>query len=150
MFPCYTYCNHIAGSTYRSNLSTLCVLQNKIVCIISHAKPRQSAQPVYHHRGIMPLLHINKYVIGRCMYRYCTARVPDILSDFFKKNSEIYEYETRSAYLFHIEEWSKFRNQWGHICEMVEKLVHNNRLSVAVWFWFVPCSINVLRYQLML
>ena len=85
VFPYFTYCNHICGSTYKSNLSKLCVLPNKIVRIISHAKPRQSAQPLYHHLGIMPLLHINEYVIGRFMYRYCTGRAPDIFFWFLQK-----------------------------------------------------------------
>ena len=166
VFPYFTYCNHIWGSTYKSNLSKLCVLQNKIVRIISHAKPRQSAQPLYHHLGIMPLLHINKYVIGRFMYRYCTGRVPDIYSDFFKKNSEFYEYETRSADLFHIPPvsldlgktgirylgviiWNSILKNGvnseiseGIFAKRLKKMVHNNSLSVAVWFWLICTMFN--------
>ena len=161
VFSYFAYCNHIWGSTYKSNLSKLCVLQNKIVLIISHAKSRQSAQPLYHHIGIMSLFHINKYVIGRFMYRYCTGRVPDIFFDFFEKNSEFYKYETRSADLFRIPSVSLDLGKteirylgviiWNSIlkngvnsviseaifAKWLKKLVHNNSLYVAIWFWLI-------------
>ena len=135
----------------------------------------KSVQPLYHHLGIMPLLHINKYVVGRFMYRYCIGRVPDISSDFFKNNSEFYEYETRSADLFHIPPVSLDLGKTGIwylgviIWNSILKNGVNWEISEAIfakwlknWFtitayllpydfgWFVPCSINVLSYQLML
>ena len=43
VYPYLTYCNHIWGNIYQSNLKRLCVLQNKIVRIIAGVKPRESA-----------------------------------------------------------------------------------------------------------
>ena len=89
------------------------------------------------------------------------------ISDFFKKNSEFHKYETRSVDLysysicftwswqdwntiswsnhleFYIEEWSNFRYRWGHIWEIVEKLVHNSSLSVPIWFWLICTMFNL-------
>ena len=103
LFPYFTYCNPTWGSTYKSNLSKLCVLQDKIILIIFHVKLSESAQHLHHHFGMMPLLsHINGYVIRRFMYQYCTGRVPDVFSNFFQENGEFYEYGIRSAELLHI------------------------------------------------
>ena len=45
IYPYITYCNHIWGATYKSNLTRLVTLQNKIVRIICHVKPRESCKP---------------------------------------------------------------------------------------------------------
>ena len=43
IYPYLTYCNHIWGIIYQSNLKHLCILQNKILRIIAGVKPRESA-----------------------------------------------------------------------------------------------------------
>ena len=48
IYPYFTYCNHIWGATYKSNLQRLVILQNKIVRIISHVKPRADCKPLYY------------------------------------------------------------------------------------------------------
>ena len=54
---------------------------------------------IYWYLGMMPLLsHVNKYVIGRFMYRYCAGRVPDAFFKFLQiKNSELHEYRIGSG-----------------------------------------------------
>ena len=37
----------------------------------SRNKPRDSSQPVYEQLKILKLSDINKYLIGRVMFRYC-------------------------------------------------------------------------------
>ena len=41
------HCNHICGSTFKTNLNYLVVLQNKALHVISHMKPRCSTEPLY-------------------------------------------------------------------------------------------------------
>ena len=38
VYPYLMYCNHIWGSTYKTNLRRLVILQNKVVRLISHVK----------------------------------------------------------------------------------------------------------------
>ena len=45
IYPYLTYCNHIWGSTYKSRLRRLIILQNKAVKIIAHARFRASCDP---------------------------------------------------------------------------------------------------------
>ena len=43
VYPYLTYCNHIWGNIYQSNLKQLCVTQNKIVRVIAGVKLRQTS-----------------------------------------------------------------------------------------------------------
>ena len=85
VYPYLTYCNHIWGNIYQSNLKYLCILQNKILRIIAGVKPRVSAGPLYESLGIIKLDDINKYLIARFMYRFCVDMVPRLFSSFFCK-----------------------------------------------------------------
>ena len=102
IYPYLTYCNHIWGCTYKTNLQRLVTLQNRIVRIISHAKARNSSHPLYTQLGIMKFSDLNKYLIARFMFRYAKASVPDSFGSLFQRNNEYHNHETRSAAHFHI------------------------------------------------
>ena len=46
VYPYLTYCNHIWGATYISNLKKLIKLQNRIVMVIFNVKYRENADPL--------------------------------------------------------------------------------------------------------
>ena len=102
VYPYFTYCNHIWGCTYKSNLRELVVLQNKVLHIILHVKSRSSAEPLYKELDIMKFENINKYRIGNFMYRYICSLVPDTFSSFFIRDKDIHSHNTRTADHFHI------------------------------------------------
>ena len=58
VYPYFTYCNHICGSTHKSNIRKLVVLQDKVLRIILHVKPRSSAEPLYQELDIKNLTSI--------------------------------------------------------------------------------------------
>ena len=102
IYPYFTYCNLIWGSTYVSNLSKLIRLQNAVLRIICNAKKFDSVTYLYNKLGIFRLTDINKYLIGRFMFRFCNNQVPVLFQSFFTYNHEIHSYGTRSAQHFHI------------------------------------------------
>ena len=67
IYPYFTYCNLIWGSTYVSNLSKLIRLQNAVLRIMCNAKKFDSVTYLYNELGIFRLTDINKYIIGRYM-----------------------------------------------------------------------------------
>ena len=83
VYPYLMYCNHIWGSTYKTNLRRLVILQNKVVRIISHVKPRNSAGPLYKALNIMKFEDINTYLIGNFMYRHSQCKVSELFQTFF-------------------------------------------------------------------
>ena len=85
IYPCLTYCNHIRGSTYKTSLKRLTMLQNKAVRIIAHDRWRASSDPIYKHLNIMKLAHIDTYRIGRFMFRMSIGKVPESLTSLLKK-----------------------------------------------------------------
>ena len=101
IYPYLTYCNQLWGATYVSNLRKLEKLQNKIVRIICNAKTREHIQPLYKSLGLLKLIDINKYLVGRFMFRVCNHLVPSLLRSFFKYNYELHGYDTRTAKHFH-------------------------------------------------
>ena len=53
------YCNNIWGSTYKSNLSKLQVLQNKAVRILTGSNPRRNTDAMFNENGLFNLKDIN-------------------------------------------------------------------------------------------
>ena len=84
VYPYLTYCNHIWDATYVSNLMKLIKLQNRIVRVISNAKYRESAHPLYKTLGIMKFVDINKNLIARFMFRYCNNKLPVLFNSYFE------------------------------------------------------------------
>ena len=61
-----------------------------------------SVASLYGELGIFTLIDINKYLIGRFMFRFCNNQVPVLFDSFVAHNYEIHAYNTRSAQHFHI------------------------------------------------
>ena len=101
-YPYITYCNHIWGATYKSNLNRLVKIQNKIVRIICHVNPRESCKPCYKSLGILPFDMIHHHLIRCFMYRFCIGQVPFLFDSFFIKISELYKYDTRTSDHLHV------------------------------------------------
>ena len=104
VYPYLTYCNHIWGNIYQSNLKHLCNLQNKILRIIAGVKPGVSAGPLYESLGNIKLDDINKYLIARFMYRFCVDMVPRLFSSFFVRNPTYHHmiFEMQTVFIYQL------------------------------------------------
>ena len=101
-YPYLMYCNQIWGSTYKTNLSKLQVLQNKAVQIVTGSPPRSNNENMYRCSEIMKLNHINTYLVGRFMYKVYHKTLPAIFYDFFRYNYHIHDHYTRTASHLHV------------------------------------------------
>ena len=95
VYPYLIYCNHIWGSTYKTNLSKLQVLQNKAVRIITGSPRRTNTEMMYRNNNILKLDSINVYLIGQFMYKIHHKTLPYIFDNFFKHNHHIHDHNTR-------------------------------------------------------
>ena len=102
IYPYLMYCNQIWGSTYKTNLSKLQVLQNKAVRIVTGSPPRSNNENMYRCSGIMQLNYINTYLVGRFMYKVYHKTLPAIFDDFFRYNYHIHDHHTRTASHLHV------------------------------------------------
>ena len=102
IYPHMTYCNHVWASTYETNLQKLITLQKRAVRMICGVSPRTSTATLFDQLKIMNSLKLNKYLIGRFMYRVYNSDVPNLFEELFVSNTSIYSYETRQSMKLHV------------------------------------------------
>ena len=113
IYPYLMYCNQIWGSTYKTNLSKLQVLQNKAVRIVTGSPPRSNNGNMYRCSGIMKLNYINTYLVWRFMYKVYHKILPAIVDDFFRYNYHIHDHDTRTASDLHVPSASSIFSKAG-------------------------------------
>ena len=102
IYPFLIYCNHIWGNTYKTNLSNLQILQNRVLRIITGSKPRCHVDPLYKKLGILNISEMNTYVTGMFMYKNYNKDVPRVFDGFFTYNYEVHGHNTRISDHFHV------------------------------------------------
>ena len=100
--PYMMYCNQIWGSTYKSNLRKLQVLQNKAVRIITGSSRKTSIEWMYNEFRILNLYEINLYLVGKFMFKVFHEDVPNVFDNFFTDDYSIHEHNARSSQHLHI------------------------------------------------
>ena len=97
IFPYLSYCNHIWGCTYQTNLKQLVVQQKRIIRVIAGMKYRDPTESAFKDLNVIKFLDINKYLIARFMFQYHHSKLPDIFSDYFQRIANIHEYDNRQC-----------------------------------------------------
>ena len=67
-----------------------------------NVKKLGSVTLLYRELVIFKLTDINKYLIGRFLFRFCNGHVLVLFNSFFAYNYEFHNYSTRSAQHFYI------------------------------------------------
>ena len=102
IYPYLIYCNHIWGNTYKTTLSKLQILQNKVIRITTGSPPRTNNETLYRQNCMLNLNKINTYLVGEFMYNVYHGIVPDIFEGMFLYNNMIHYRDTRiSGHLHH-------------------------------------------------
>ena len=97
-----TYCNHVWGSTYVTNLEKLFVLQKKALRIMCSKPKRSSTDPLFYELGILRFHDINLYLMGKFMFRFYKSEVPELFVNYFNSNAETHDYFTRQHNHLHV------------------------------------------------
>ena len=101
IYPYLCYCNHVWGNTYITYLDKLYTMQKKVVRIIYGVKPRTHTKPLFEDVKILDIFQINKYLIGKFMFKVYKSTSLDIFMSMFVYNSSIHAYDTRQSSHFH-------------------------------------------------
>ena len=96
------YATEVWGDTCDKHLSTLIKLQKKAVRIISHSDRREHTRPLFTKFNILRLEEIHILKIALTMFKVHHNETPLIFRNLFTRNLDLYSYETRQAYLFHV------------------------------------------------
>ncbi len=103
IYPYLQYCNIVWASTYASNLSRLVILQKRVVRIINNSRYDSHTNSIFKNLRIIKFHDICKLQTGQFMFLYENNILPENFENMFKLNKEVHNYDTRSAYEFHIE-----------------------------------------------
>ena len=148
VYPYLTYCNHVWGSTYKSNTEKLYNLQKRAMRIMFNLRKRESVTHLFDEMNILKFPDVNLYLISRFMYRYYVQRVPAIFSGYFVPNADVHNYFTRQSVHYHIptakSDLSKFsiRYRGAIIWNEIIKLKIDTCVSEAVFMRSVKACLK--------
>ena len=88
MYLCY--CNLVWGSTYKSNLKRLTILQKRAIRIVSRSACDAHTDPIFKELRFLKTKGIHLLQLGQFMYSFSTRNLPTKLDSFFSVNNSIY------------------------------------------------------------
>ena len=101
IYPYMIYCNHVWGLACNTHLDCWIKLQRRVIRTIARVHPRTHTEPLFQILNLLKCEHINKYLIGRLMFRIHSNEMT-IFSNCFTKNRDVHSHDTRQKDYFHI------------------------------------------------
>ena len=109
IYPHIIYAIHVWGSTFKTNLNSLVVLQKKVVRLITYNDkwPVQGYKlapslPLFHELGILKISETFKHQVSKFIHN-CINTEPVQFKDWFLFTTEMHQYDTRSNTAFNIK-----------------------------------------------
>lgn len=102
IYPHFTYCLAVWGNTCRSYLSPIISLQDKAIRLISGAKRDHDMSTLYNKYKLLEFGRIYLYSVQCFMYKFHHNLLPKVFDNFFIRNSEVHQRDTKSRQLLHV------------------------------------------------
>ena len=83
IYPYSTYCVHVWGKTYRSNLDCIITLQKRVIRILAGVHPLTHTEPIFSRLKILKFFDLVDYIIGIYMYKVYHRDVPNIFETHY-------------------------------------------------------------------
>ena len=107
IYPYLIYCIEIWGISPQTHLKPLLLLQKKLVRIMTFSTYYAHTDPLFKDMEILIIDRLVIHRIGILMYKLNSGHLPKVLCNFFKKNNEIHNYNTRTKDMFRISHESQ-------------------------------------------
>ena len=135
-YPHIKYGIVIWGSTYKSYLKRLEVIQNKAIYAITKTKSyKQKLAPLYHKLEILPIRQLYKIEIAKFMHKLSTSSLPQPLLDQFSMVNLRHSYSTRNQFNYSLSCYSTSKLQTSFIFN-----------AIKIWN-SIPISIRNLPFK---
>ena len=102
ILPFFNYCNIAWCNSTDYYINRLFLLQKKAVRIISHSAYNAHTKPLFAKLNILNVFDLNYYNIAIYMFLCSKNQIPSHISSYFYLNSNIHNYNTRSAADYHV------------------------------------------------
>ena len=93
-YPYLIYCNLVLGNTYFNNLEKINLLRK---FIITNSPYRAHTAPLLIANRLLSVTEIYSYMVGIFMYNYIHGILPTTFSDYFERNRNVQQCNTRQA-----------------------------------------------------
>ena len=97
VYPYLYYGNVVWGSTYKTRLKRLLILQKRIIRIITNSPFDAHTSPLFKKLSLLKIDDIHSLQVALFMHSVHFNSIPNTFQNLFKKNSEVYNYATRHA-----------------------------------------------------
>ena len=102
VYPYFTYCITIWGSTYQSYLDPLVKLQKRAIRVVAGVDRLAHTDPLFTKLKLLRLDKIYLYHLQLFMFRFHHLQLPAIFIHFYTRNRDITSRVTRQSDLFHL------------------------------------------------
>ena len=102
IYPYFTYCIEVWGSTYSSYIDIISKIQKRAIRTITNARKYDHTKPLYKKLCLLNIREIYVYYIQLFMFKYHRKILPCYFDDLFTKNTCIHSVNTRQQNLLHI------------------------------------------------
>ena len=117
IYPYLYYCNIVWGSTYKTNLHRLVILQTRVVRIISKSNFDAPSDPIFKEFHILKFDDIHFVELGKFMYSYKNSLLPGKFKNAFLLNNQTHSYNTRIADAFNLPFCRTNARQFSVCCQ---------------------------------
>ena len=140
IYPYFTYCVHVWGKTYRSNLDCIITLQKRVIRILAGIHPLTHTEPSFSRLKILKFIGLVDYHIGKFMHKLYHRDVPKIFENYYIETRNIHDHDTRQINYIHIAHADTNRRnvsmafQGGKVWNLVvkHKIPYNESIYVHV------------------
>ena len=102
IYPYFSYCNEVWGSTYACHLKKLTLLQKRAIRILCNKSRSEHTNPLFHNLNILKFRNIHRFVVAQFMFKLYHGKLPSMFENMFCLNQSVHHYSTRQATLLHI------------------------------------------------
>ena len=99
----FTYCHIVWGNICKLYVSSLIILQKRIIRIVSGNDPRLAhTEPIFKEQEILPFNVLHKYQVAQFIFNFIKGDTSKLFIDMFMYDSNVHHYNTRQSHLLHI------------------------------------------------
>lgn len=102
IYPHFTYCIEVWGNASSAYINSLFRLQKKTVRIIKSSAFRASTDPIFKELKLLKVSQIYIQNILMFVFKFLRGLLPNIFSDFFVRNNDVSDRQTRQKNLLYL------------------------------------------------
>ena len=102
IYPYLIYCVEVWGSAKFVHLSSILLLQKKIIRLITFSERLAHTEPLFLQLSILPIDKLIQDRIGLFMYKMYNGLHPPTINNMYIKNSDVHNHNSRHKNYLHV------------------------------------------------